>query len=124
MNYAANFLSLTDLFAVPRLPVDPDLLNPPVVRSLPLLALALAGLAWVRAVASSGSRTLRRDLAALSLLALAALLLILPVARPLWDAVPILQLTLFPWRLLGPISLFIALIAGALFASAPPTLQP
>jgi Dolichyl-phosphate-mannose-protein mannosyltransferase len=48
MNYAGNFLGLDQLFAVPRLPVDPDLLNPPVVHSLPIAALVLAGLALAR----------------------------------------------------------------------------
>jgi len=117
MSYVNNFLSLGDLLAQPRLPVDPDLLNPPVVRSLPLLALGLAALAWLRWLRAPAGQAQRRNLAALTLLAVAALLLMLPIARPLWDALPLLQLTLFPWRLLGPISLFTALVAGALFAA-------
>ncbi len=116
MSYANNFLRFGELLAQPRLPVDPDLLNPPVVRSLPVAALVLAALAWVRWLRAPAESARRRELAALTLLALAALALMLPLARPVWDAVPLLQLTLFPWRLLGPISLLVALLAGSLFA--------
>lgn len=115
MSYANSFLPLWELFTQPPLPVDPSLpRNPPVVRSLPVAALGLAALAWgrwLRAPAAHARR--RRELAALSLLAVGALALMLPVARPVWDALPLLQLTLFPWRLLGPISLFVALLAGS-----------
>ena len=38
MLYTDNFLSWVELTALPRAPVDPDLLNPPVVRALPLAA--------------------------------------------------------------------------------------
>lgn len=63
---------------------------------------------------------------ALALLAavLAAMLLMLPESRPLWQTLPLLQLTLFPWRLLGPLALFTALLAGSLFAQPGPTLPP
>jgi len=122
MNYANNFLGLDQLFALPRLPVDPDLLNPPVVHSLPLAGLLLAGLALAR---WAWPRTRPRaapdqawSILFLAAAALVATLLIHPIARPLWDALPLLQLTLFPWRLLGPISLFVALLAGALFAES------
>jgi hypothetical protein len=122
MNYPNNFLGLDQLFALPRLPVDPDLLNPPVVHSLPLAGLLLAGLALAR---WAWPRTRPRaapdqawSILFLAAAALVAALLIHPIARPLWDALPLLQLTLFPWRLLGPISLFVALLAGALFAES------
>ncbi len=127
MNYSGNFLGLGQLFALPRLPVDADLLNPPVVHSLPLAALVLAGLvaarwAWPRTrPAVSGEQG--RSLVFFGAAALAATLLIHPLAKPLWDAVPLLQLTLFPWRLLGPISLFVALAAGAVFVDERPGRQ-
>ncbi|MDW8327396.1 MAG: hypothetical protein RMK99_12575, partial [Anaerolineales bacterium] len=131
MLYTNNFLSFGELFAWPRLPVDPDLLNPPVVRPLPLAALLFAGPAlirwWGRGTAaspkseqsnSSPISTLYSPLSTLLFFTLAsalAVLLIHPVSRPLWDNLPLLRLTLFPWRLLGPISLFVAVVAGALF---------
>lgn len=130
MLYTNNFLSLGELFAWPRLPVDPDLLNPPVVRPLPLAALLLAGLAlarWWSQGAAILSKSGQSDNAPIStpyspistllfffIAAAFAVLLIHPISRPLWDNLPLLRLTLFPWRLLGPISLFVAVIAGAL----------
>jgi hypothetical protein len=121
MNYAKNFLGLQQLFALPRLPVDANLLNPPVVHSLPLAALVLAGLAvarwaWPRTRPQGASEQVW-SIGYLSSAAGVATLIMHPIAKPLWDAVPLLQLTLFPWRLLGPVSLFIALVAGALFAA-------
>ena len=117
MLYTENFLSLAELTAQPRAPVDPDLLNPPVVRALPLAAVLLAALAGMRAVVA------RRGRAELTFFALAAglaVVLIHPVSRPLWDWVPLLRLTLFPWRLLGPAALFCAVGAGALFSRRDP----
>jgi hypothetical protein len=119
MNYANNFLGLDQLLALPRLPVDPDLLNPPVVHSLPLAALVLAVLGaarwlWPR-TRPQGAGQAGWSLLFFGGAALAGTLLIHPIAKPLWDALPLLQLTLFPWRLLGPVSLFVALMAGALF---------
>lgn len=122
MLYSNNFLSLGELFAWPRLPVDPDLLNPPVVRPLPLAALVLALLSltywWGRGTGAGGSaeHAPRFTLLCFALAASLAALLIHPISRPLWDTLPLLRLTLFPWRLLGPISLFVAVVAGALFA--------
>jgi len=135
MLYTNNFLSLGELIAWPRLPVDPDLLNPPVVRPLPLAALVLALLALVRVAghrrwgtedggraeraAHSTLHASRFTLLFFTLAAALAVLLLHPISRPLWDNLPLLRLTLFPWRLLGPISLFVAVVAGALVSRLP-----
>jgi hypothetical protein len=116
MSYVESFLSLPELLAWPRLPVDPHLLNPPVVRALPQAALLLAVLAGLRWLLARPRPAGGRALLFFTFAALGATLLILPPARPFWDTVPLLRLTLFPWRLLGPTSLFLALGAGALFA--------
>jgi hypothetical protein len=113
MSYASNFLSWAELLALPRLPVDPALLNPPVVRSLPLAALALA-VGWP--IWAFHWRARPRPQIFFTLAALTAFGLMLPLARPIWDNVPFLQLTFFPWRLLGPLALFTALLAGSLFS--------
>lgn len=112
--YFDHLLSLSELTALPRLPVDPDLLNPPVVRSLPLVAIGLAALGVARW--RSFSRPSKVACIFFSAAALMAVFFILPVARPLWDRLPLLQLTLFPWRLLGLVTLFTALLAGAALA--------
>ncbi len=122
MLYSNNFLSLAELTAQPRAPVDPDLLNPPVVRALPLAALLLAALALMRVLPallrrrSPAPSPPRLHLLFFAAAAVVAVVLMLPLARPVWDAVPLLRLTLFPWRLLGPASLFIAMCAGALLS--------
>jgi hypothetical protein len=125
MSYLDNFLSLAELFALPPWRADPALLNPPVVRPLPIGALALAVLALLRLAyqrfARGAARPQPAQARAMLFFALAAVLgtsLILPVARPLWDTLPLLRLTLFPWRLLGPVSLFLSLLAGSLFSAS------
>lgn len=115
MNFANNFLGLAELVAYPPVPVDPALLNPPVARPLPLAALMLAGLAGL----SAWRQRRWPPQAGLWLAgALVGTLLITPLARPVWEAVPLLQLTLFPWRLLGPVALLVALAAAVLMSAA------
>jgi len=130
MLYSNNFVSMSELTAFPRLPVDPDLLNPPVVRPLSLAALALiVVVALVRfpfrprsseipRAQQAGPTPLLPHLLFFATLSLTATLLALPAARPLWDMLPLLRLTQFPWRILGPNSLFVALIAGSLLAES------
>lgn len=130
MLYSNNFVSMSELTAFPRLPVDPDLLNPPVVRPLSLAALAIivvVGLvrfpfrprsSEIPGAQQAGPTSLLPHILFFATLSLTATLLPLPVARPLWDRLPLLRLTQFPWRILGPNSLFVALIAGALLAES------
>lgn len=130
MLYSNNFVSMSELTAFPRLPVDPDLLNPPVVRPLPLAALAIivvVGLvrfpfrprsSEIPRAQQAGPAPLLPSILFFATLSLTATLLALPAARPLWDMLPLLRLTQFPWRILGPNSLFVALIAGSLLAES------
>ncbi len=118
MIYTNQFFSSGEFLALPRLPVDPDLLNPPVRHSLPQAALVLSMIGLI--VLFLRPRSAAPLLPSLVFFAVAALLatsLMLPPSRPLWDNAPLLRLTLFPWRLLGLISLFVALLAGAVFAN-------
>jgi len=118
--YLDNFLTLRDLLAWPRLPADPALVNPPVVRSLPQVALALAMLAipwrWRRL-----SQTTRRQVWLWLGLLIVCATLATPLSRLVWDAVPLLNLTLYPWRFLGPASLAVALLVAASFADTAPS---
>ena len=113
-NYRDNFLTLAQLLDWPRLPADPALLNPPVVRALPVVALLLAFAflllwLWRRGTASTAQKQALFDW---SLLLLLATSLILPAARPVWDMVPLLAQTLFPWRFLALTSLAGAMLLG------------
>ncbi len=47
--------------------------------------------------------------------ALLAVLLQMAVSRPLWEVIPFLPFFQFPWRLMGPLALLIASLAGLLF---------
>jgi hypothetical protein len=82
-------------------------------------ALALAGAAvvllrWGRRGAN-GERPLARSRAVFMVTGLlVATLLITPLSRPLWDHLPLLPFTQFPWRFLSVQALFAALLTGAL----------
>ena len=76
------------------------------------LLVALAALVWAR-----GRPGLLRFFA----IAAACLsILMLEDALWLWDHVPLLQYIQFPWRLLGPVALCVAMAAGALGEFLPP----
>jgi hypothetical protein len=111
--YTANFLSWRQMLAWPHLPADPALINPPVVRALPAVVLLLAAACtlWGR----HALRGERRWQAALWLaLLLLSLWLVTPSSRLLWEYVPLLGQTLYPWRFLG----FTSLAAAILLALA------
>ena len=108
--YHQNFTPLSGLFTYPPLPVDSDLLNPPVSSPVALVTLGLALLALWRGRAARAAHV--RELTLLGLLSLAALFLALPQSRWIWDALPPLQLTLWPWRFVAPASLLLALLAA------------
>lgn len=108
--YRENFFQWQDLIAYPRLPVYIDVLNPPVVRSLSLPAIAVALWGWLRW--RSMTRAARADYAFLFALFAICAFLILDISKPVWDAVGMLQRSTFPWRFLGPASLFAAALTG------------
>ena len=110
--YYNNFSPLHDLFTYPPVPVDSDMLNPPVSNPVSVSALGLAVLAL--AFGLSSDRQLSGEILCLGTLAVCCLFLVLPQSQFIWDAIPILQRTLWPWRFVGPASLFIALVASHL----------
>ncbi len=117
--FESDFLTLRQLWAFPRLPADPRLLNPPVMRSLPQAAIILALLVWLWRWRSVSPRA-RRMAGVWMGIGILCTLLILPQAIPLWRAIPLLTLTQFPWRLLGCISLSGAMGLAAPFAGRMP----
>ncbi len=56
-------------------------------------------------------------------LLIACLALILPEAGPLWVRLPLARLIAFPWRLLGPALLFVALLAAGAALALPSRLR-
>ena len=113
--YHQNFTPVSGLFKYPSLPIDSDLLNPIVSSPLSIVTLMFAGLTIWRA-RLVGSKHFS-ELILLLVLSLSALFLILPQSRLLWDQLPLLQLTLWPWRFIGPASLMIAVLAAGLIST-------
>ena len=109
--YQSNFLSLADMLRLPRLPADPALVNPPVVRALPLV-----GLLWAAILLPLRWRKLARPEREVAITWTAVLLLcvwlITPSSQFVWDHFPLLRLTFYPWRLLSMASLATAVLAG------------
>ncbi|MDJ0755100.1 MAG: hypothetical protein QNJ45_16380 [Ardenticatenaceae bacterium] len=109
--YADNFLPLSELFRWPLLPADPARLNPPVVRPLPLVGLLTALLslpfAWPHL-----DRPRRQLVGLLGLTGLLGVWLITPSSTVAWEIIPLLEFTLYPWRMLGWVSLIVAILTG------------
>ncbi|MGH2521269.1 MAG: 6-pyruvoyl-tetrahydropterin synthase-related protein [Anaerolineales bacterium] len=110
LDFRNNFLTLPQLLAWPQ-PFDPRLVFVSVPSSLSLAALALAaiGLAFNLRHPPFGIWSLGFGVSFLSLC-----LLTLPLTLPLWERLPIGGLVQFPWRLVGPASLLLALLAASL----------
>jgi hypothetical protein len=141
-DYRTHFLTPGELLA-PSPPLDLTAANPAYAFNLGLAAwvLALVGCAalaaqgrrgappqetraatleeWQRVFASgatdkgAASPGGVRDAAYFAVAGLALVFLMLPAADLVWRAVPIMPLLQFPWRLLGPASFCLAVLAGA-----------
>ncbi|MFO7679850.1 MAG: hypothetical protein R6X34_07345 [Chloroflexota bacterium] len=111
--YVNHFLALADLLAWPQT-ADPQQVNPAIPRSLSWPVLVLALLAWLptKRLKIEGVRMVKAQRLGLTLAALLCLLMASPLSQPLWAAVDLLAFVQFPWRLLGPASLFLAMLAG------------
>jgi hypothetical protein len=112
LDFHNNFLVLSQLFALPRT-FDGRLVFIAVPPSLSLaaLVLAIAGLAlrW-----RAGSRPALPVWEAGAWVALIGFsLFTLPITTPLWERLPLVKIIQFPWRLVGPASLLLALLAGS-----------
>ncbi|HET91240.1 MAG TPA: hypothetical protein ENN99_10960, partial [Chloroflexi bacterium] len=111
--YAHNFLPLEQLFALPRT-ADPSLINDWPARGLGLIPALLTALGLLAGLTHPRHRPHRR-LAAFFAAGLAlCLFLILPISRPVWDGIHLLQRVQFPWRLVGPAALCAAVLTGFL----------
>ncbi|RME74793.1 MAG: hypothetical protein D6784_09280 [Chloroflexi bacterium] len=100
-------------------PLDARAANPHVPLTLGVVTLALAGLGLVGLAwwAIRGPRRLAVPGLFFGLVAGTAIFLTLPVSRPVWEAIPILQVAEFPWRLLGLANLGLAVLCAAAVAS-------
>jgi len=109
--YQSNFLSLLDMLRWPHIPADPALVNPPVVRALPVVGLLWAALILIWRWRKSGRET-REVVVTWTAVLLLCVWLITPSSQFVWDNFPLLRLTFYPWRLLSMASLATAVLAA------------
>jgi hypothetical protein len=110
-DFRENFVTLPELLAPPLL-LDLAAINPYFPLSLGLPQISAVLIACVALAKGRGSERVSHTL----FFVLALLLyvfLALPYARPFWEAVPLLELAEFPWRMLGPAILCAAFLAAA-----------
>ncbi len=115
-----NFASVVEILS-PIAPEDPTLLNPPLRLRLgwvPLLlaALGATGLVWLRG-ADGRAREQRLHIWLMLAGVAVYLFMALPVSRPVWEALPLIDFVQFPWRFVGRAALPVAFLAGIPFYS-------
>ncbi len=114
LDFRNNFLSLTQLWALPR-PFDARLVFIPQNPSLHLITLLGAVGGYMGSLFLKGRES--RPYTGLGVIAFSCLglcYLTLPVARFLWEIFPLAYILQFPWRLVGPASLLLALLVTPL----------
>jgi hypothetical protein len=108
--YWNNFITLRELLAAPRA-ILPDLLNPSPPRGLGLVAVLAALPALWGLWRWRDSR--RRQVAFFGAAVLVYAFFTTAAAEPIWSAVPLLEFVQFPWRLLGPAAIALAMVIAA-----------
>jgi len=109
--YWNNFIDLRELLAAPRA-IHPDLLNPSPPRTLGLLPVLTGGAALI-GLWRFRDRPRRVQIAFLAAATTAYAWLTTTSSRFVWDNVPLLEYVQFPWRLLGPAALCLAVLNAA-----------
>lgn len=108
--YWNNFVTLGEIFTLPRA-IQPDLLNPSPPRGLGLVPALLALPALWGLWRWRDSR--RRQVALFGAALLVYVFLMTAASEPIWQEVPLLQFVQFPWRLLGPAAICLAMLLAA-----------
>lgn len=138
-DFRYNFATLAEILA-PVTPEDPTLLNPPLFFRLGWVTTALAmggALCWfwlkrveirdwglTQSPISNLPSPLKEQQWHIVLMVLATavyLFMSIPASRPLWENLPLIDFTQFPWRFIGRAALPVALLAGVPFLCLPPT---
>jgi len=113
-DFRGNFLSLqtllTGMFTFDQRRVLTPV--PPAIGWGSLVLGVLGAAALVKRLQDTPCTLRRRRVALLAALALACLLMTLPVSLPLWESLPLVHLIQFPYRWLGPAALLLAILAG------------
>jgi hypothetical protein len=111
--YWNNFVTLSELFALPRLP-EPNLLNPSPPRTIGLITflLALPGFLYY-ALRNTQHATRNTAVRFFGLALFVYLFMMTAVSEPIWDVLPLIEFVQFPWRLLGPAAVCAAFLTAA-----------
>jgi hypothetical protein len=109
--YWNNFIELRELFAVPRT-IHPDLLNPSPARALGLIPVLL-GLPALVGLWRFKNRGQRVQVSFFAVASVTYAWLTTASSRIIWDNVPLVEYVQFPWRLLGPAALCLAVLIAA-----------
>ncbi len=128
-DFRYNFATLAEIFA-PVAPEDPTLLNPPLPFRLGwvMTALAMGGALcwfWLRrleireGVNLHSLREQRAHILLAVLLTAVYLFMSITPSRFLWENLPLIDFTQFPWRFIGRAALPVALLAGVPFLCLP-----
>jgi len=125
LDFHNNFLTLSQLFAWPQT-FDPRLVFSAVPPSLSLAALALTVLGLFLHLLPSILRPAKRSFVlrpwplalgiwelGVGFFFLTFCLFTLPLTLPLWEKIPFANFIQFPWRLVGPASLLLALLTAS-----------
>jgi hypothetical protein len=114
-DFREHFLSLGELLAPSRL-IDWGATGPRYRHNLgvPQWLLALAApVAIARGLCQKEMRRAAKRLGFFPAAAVVLILLMLPLSKRVWARVPAMPYLQFPWRLLGPVSLMLAISAAA-----------
>lgn len=128
LDFHNNFQTIAQTFALP-LTADLTQLHPPIPRPLgwPQIALALAGFSVLFWPGSSSDDLEQKRLREWAILACSCLIVLVfmttRAAVWIWEIVPLMHFIQFPWRLLGPASLLLAVLAGLGIAQTAHTIR-
>jgi hypothetical protein len=116
LDFHNNFQPLAETFA-PPLTADLTQMHPPVPRTLawPAMIFAVLGAAlvlWRGALPADEQKRLQGFLIVCVALVVLLLFLMTSASTLIWEVLPLMNYIQFPWRLLGPLSLILALWAG------------
>lgn len=111
-----NFHTVSETLALPR-PADLTEIHPPVPRPVGWVQILL-GFSAIGVIAYQGRHVgdlwrVRGWIALAAVLGLFFILMTLPISGAIYQTIPLLGYTQFPWRMLGPASLLLAAIASA-----------